>query len=139
MAIKRKIMKKISSKLRKQRKTKVRKSFKFTKSKRENEKRKYKTKRRYQKGGLENECGICLENGDKLHENGDIDHLITLNCGHKFHRSEIIKWCQTISYRLCSCPTCRRLLTTEDMEQYMPAFKKSSFNQNSQDIPTPAR
>ena len=130
MVTKKKIMKKISSKFRKQRK-----------SKRQNNKRKYKTKRRSQKGGVENECGICGEIGNKLDKNGHIiDDLITLNCRHKFHRSEIIKWCQTISHRVCTCPTCRGPLTSKDMEQYMPELNKSLlFNPNSQDIPTPAR
>jgi hypothetical protein len=169
MEIKRKIMKKISSKLRRKNKTPLNK---FTKSKRQNKKRKYKTKRRSQKGGVENECGICGEIGNILDENGDIiDDLITLYCRHKFHRSEIIKWCQTISYRLCTCPICRKKITTQDMKQYMPdiyrlfpnrqepptelyrspvfnpnrqeppteLYRSPVYNPNSQDIPTPAR
>jgi len=154
MPIKRKITKKISSKLRRKNKTPLNN---FTKSKRQNKKRKYKTKRRSQKGGVENECGICGEIGNLLDKNEHIiDDLITLNCGHKFHRGEIIEWCQTISPRVCTCPICRQKLTTQDMKQYMPdiyrllfnpnrqeppteLYRSPVYNPNSQDIPTPAR
>jgi hypothetical protein len=52
MVTKRRIGRKsINAKIRKQNKTKVRKTVKLTKSKRHNKKRKHKTKRRHQKGG----------------------------------------------------------------------------------------
>ena len=107
MAIKRKIMKKISSKLRRKNKTPLNK---FTKSKRQNKKRKYKTKRRSQKGGVENECGICGEISDKL---------MTVSCGHKFHRGEITLWCDTISPRVCTCPVCRKEIIHPDYKRPM--------------------
>lgn len=131
MASKRKIIgrRNKTAKFRKQNKTKVRKSIKLTKSKRHNKKRKHKTKRRQQKGGVENECGICGEIGDILDDNGNIiDDLITLNCGHQFHRSEIIRWCQTRRPEVCNCPTCRTDLTPEERAQYMPALNNPNPN-----------
>jgi hypothetical protein len=123
MATKRRIGRKsINAKFRKRNKTKVRKTVKLTKSKRHNKKRKYKTKRRSQKGGDDDECGICREIGDILDDNGNIiDDLITLSCGHQFHRSEIIEWCQRRRPRLCNCPICRKNLKPEERAQYMPA------------------
>jgi hypothetical protein len=108
MPIKRKITKKISSKLRIKNKTPLNN---FTKSKRQNKKRKYKTKRRSQKGGVENECGICGEISDKL---------FTVSCGHKFHRGEIVQWCEKISPRVCTCPVCRREIDTTFYDYVRP-------------------
>jgi len=138
MASKRKIVgrRNKTAKFRKQNKTKVRKSIKLTKSKRHNKKRKHKTKRRQQKGGVDNECGICGEIGDILDDNGNIiDDLITLNCGHQFHRSEIIRWCQTRRPEVCNCPTCRTDLTPEERAQYMPVLNNP--NQNNIVNPNP--
>jgi len=124
-----------TTKFSRQNKKKVRKSVKLTKSKRHNKKRKHKTKRRSQKGGVENECGICGEIGDILDDNGNIiDDLITLNCGHKFHRSEIIKWCQTKGPGRCTCPIDRENISVE-MAQYMPALNNP--NQNNIANPNP--
>jgi hypothetical protein len=132
MASKRKIIgrRNKTAKFRKQNKTKVRKSVKLTKSKRHNKKRKHKTKRIQQKGGVENECGICGEIGDILDDNGNIiDDLITLNCGHQFHRSEIIRWCQTKRPGRCTCPIDRENIS-QQMAQYMPASNNPNPNPN---------
>jgi len=133
-----------TTKFSRQNKKKVRKSVKLTKSKRHNKKRKYKTKRRSQKGGVENECGICGEIGDILDDNGNIinDLITLLNCGHQFHRSEIIQWCQTRRPIVCNCPTCREDLTPEEMAQYMPVSNNppvvnNIVNQIANPIPNP--
>ena len=119
-----------TTKFSRQNKKKVRKSVKLTKSKRHNKKRKHKTKRRSQKGGVENECCICGEIGDILDDNGNIiDDLIPLNCGHKFHRSELIKWCQTKGPGRGNCPIDRKNIS-QQMAQYMPDSNNPNPNPN---------
>ena len=131
MATKRKFFGRRSktSKFRRQYKTKVRKTIKLTKSKRHNKKRKHNTKRRKQKGGDDDVCAICLFNFEKDENGNIIDDIITLNCSHKFHRSGLIKWCQTKGPGRCTCPKCRINITAE-MAQYMPASNIPNQNNN---------
>jgi hypothetical protein len=141
MATKRRLLgrKRKTAKFRKQNKTKGRKSAKLaklTKSKRYNKKRKYNTKRRFRlKGGAYDGCSICGENFEKDENNNIIDDIITLNCGHKFHRKELIKWCQTKRLGTCTCPI-DRINISEEMEQYMPQNVPQNDNHSDSDSNT---
>jgi hypothetical protein len=142
MATKRRIGRKSkTSKFSRQNKKKVRKSVKFTKSKRHNKKRKYKTKRRSQKGGDGDECAICGLDFEKDENGNIIDDIITLNCGHKFHRDELIQWCQIKGPGRCTCPNDRINISAE-MAQYMPVSNNppvvnNIVNQIANPIPNP--
>jgi hypothetical protein len=143
MATKRKFVGRRSktAKFKKQNKTKVRKSVKFTKSKRHNKKRKHKTKRSHQKGGDDDECAICHIDFNKDENGNIIDDIITLICGHKFHRDELIQWCQTKGPGRCTCPNDRINISAE-MAQYMPALNNppvvnNIVNQIANPIPNP--
>jgi len=131
-----------TAKFRKQNKTKVRKYVKFTKAKRHNKKRKHNTKRRLRlKGGDGDECGICQLDFEKDENGNIIDDIITLNCGHKFHRNELIQWCQTKGPGRCTCPNDRINISAE-MAQYMPGSNNppvvnNIVNQMANPIPNP--
>ena len=118
-----------TAKFSKQNKTKLRKTVKLTKSKRHNKKRKYNTKRRRQKGGDGDECAICGLDFEKDENGNIIDDIITLNCGHKFHRDELIQWCQTKGPGRCTCPNDRINISAE-MAQYMPTSNDPNQNNN---------
>lgn len=122
-------IKKKTAKFRKQNKTKVRKFAKLTKSKRRNKKRKHNTKRRFRfKGGDgddSDECPIC---GEEFKAD---DETITTSCGHKFHKNELIRWCQRRP-GMCTCPMDRTDIS-EEMEQFMPQNENDSQSDSDSD------
>ena len=74
-------------------------------------------KRKTIKGGVkrkerDGECAICLENFNEE----DNPNIITLNCGHSFHRNCIINTCTHMNDP-CTCPLCRQPLTPEDLNE----------------------
>ena len=76
-------------------------------------KRKQRTKRRIIGGNGNTECPIC---GSEFKSD---DEIITLKCGHIFHKDELIGWCKTKGLANCTCPMDRTNIS-EEMEQYMP-------------------
>ena len=71
-------------------------------------------KRKIIKGGekrkeREDECAVCYE---ELNNPDNPD--ITLSCQHIFHRNCIINTCRYMRDD-CTCPLCRRVLTSEDL------------------------
>lgn len=74
-------------------------------------------KRKITKGGVkrkerDGECAICLEDFNEE----DNPNIITLNCGHSFHRNCIINTCRHMQ-GACTCPLCRQPLTPEDLNE----------------------
>jgi hypothetical protein len=74
-------------------------------------------KRKITKGGVkrkerDGECAICLEDFNE-EDNPDI---ITLGCGHSFHRNCIINTCRHMQGP-CTCPLCREPLTNADLNK----------------------
>ena len=103
--------------------TKLSRSKKHTKK--HTKKHKKKTKK-YFKGGDDDDenCGICLKNFEKDDNNQIIDDIITLNCDHKFHKDELIKWYKR-KRNNATCPTCRAPIVDE-MQQFVPHNSEDS-------------
>ena len=116
-------IKRKTAKFRKRFKPKVRPSVKLTKSKKHHKKRKHNTKRRFRlKGGDgddSDECPIC---GEEFKAD---DETITTNCGHKFHKNELVEWCRRKPFGMCTCPM-DRINISEEMEQFMPQNENDS-------------
>lgn len=51
---------------------------------------------------VEEDCTICL--ASVSHEKDDADDLVTLSCGHLFHRECVLQWYDINR----TCPTCRK-------------------------------
>jgi hypothetical protein len=127
MASKRKSFRKKSklSKYNKNKKT-LKKFVTFARSKKNIKKHKKRTKK-YFKGGVgddDENCGICLKNFEKDNNNQIIDDIISLNCGHKFHKDELIEWYKRKKNN-STCPTCRAPIADE-MQQFVPPNSEDS-------------
>jgi hypothetical protein len=78
-------------------------------------KRKQRTERRIIGGGTE--CQIC---GEEFESD---DNIITLNCGHRFHKDELINWCKTKGLAKCTCPIDR-----SDISKVMRVYMSNPRN-----------
>jgi len=127
MASKRKFFRKKSklSKYNKNKKT-LKKNFAFTRSKKNIKKYQKRTKKKFKGGDGDDDenCGICLKNFEKDNNNQIIDDIITLNCGHKFHKDELIEWYKR-KRNNSTCPTCRAPIADE-MQQFVPPNSEDS-------------
>ena len=73
-----------------------------------------------------------MKNFEKDDNNQIIDDIITLNCGHKFHKDELIQWYKR-KRNNCTCPTCRAPIANE-MEQFISPNSDDSGDGDSDNI-----
>jgi adenine-specific DNA methylase len=95
---------------RKNNKTKGKKHCNIVKTTKIIKKRKQRTERRIIGG--DTECKIC---GEEFQSD---DKIITLKCGHGFHKDELIMWCNIKGVDNCTCPMDRSDIS-EEMTVYM--------------------